>query len=258
MYGDAGGVSRGGGGGVESVYAGPGLVGHDVDHHLINIAIHHARDHCGAGDLRHRPPVGVSSVQAPQGLAAGDVPVPARREASGTCSVFNMFGMWILRAAGRAVFGREGSTSRSTSMCGLCGGLLYLYRELCWGTWAWDRCPGSWTSTWYTPLIGASAGVFGMIVACAFIAPNTIVQLLFPPIPLKMKTVRVRVRGARALILLVAGGANAGGDAAHLGGAIAGYLLHPQLPTCSTSSSMCSGRSRDGRPQGQAGQRPNA
>ena len=75
-----------------------------------------------------------------------------------------------------------------------------------------------------TPLIGASAGVFGVVVACARIAPDMRVMLLFPPIPLKMKWIAYGYVGIAAFNLIM-GGANAGGDAAHLGGAVAGFYF---------------------------------
>lgn len=76
----------------------------------------------------------------------------------------------------------------------------------------------------YTPLVGASAGVFGVLVGAAAVAPNTTVMLLFPPIPLKLRTLAWVLVGIGAFTVLTGGG-NAGGEAAHLGGAAAGFLL---------------------------------
>ena len=73
-------------------------------------------------------------------------------------------------------------------------------------------------------LVGASAGVFGVIMASAYIAPNSIVSLLFPPVSLKLKVLAYCYVGFALLNLLFAG-ANQGGDAAHVGGAIAGYFF---------------------------------
>ncbi|MEO1279959.1 MAG: rhomboid family intramembrane serine protease, partial [Planctomycetota bacterium] len=75
-----------------------------------------------------------------------------------------------------------------------------------------------------TPLIGASAGVYGVVMACAYIAPNATIQLLFPPIPMKMKTFAYGFV-ALAFVLLLFGTSNAGGQAAHLGGAVAGFFF---------------------------------
>lgn len=81
-----------------------------------------------------------------------------------------------------------------------------------------------------TPLVGASAGVFGVVLAAAHVAPNQVVQLFFPPVPIRIRSLAY-VYLAIAFLNLFFGGNNAGGDAAHVGGAIAGFVLirHPHL-----------------------------
>lgn len=79
-----------------------------------------------------------------------------------------------------------------------------------------------------TPLVGASAGVLAVLIGAATIAPDTRVQLLIPPIPVRLKTLAWVVVGIGAFTVLFRGferGANAGGEAAHLGGCLAGFLL---------------------------------
>ena len=50
-----------------------------------------------------------------------------------------------------------------------------------------DSVPwGLWIAA-YVALIGASAGLFGVLVAAAMIAPLARVQLLFPPIEMTMR-----------------------------------------------------------------------
>ena len=80
----------------------------------------------------------------------------------------------------------------------------------------------------HTPLIGASAGVFGVLMAGAYIAPKATVMLLFPPIPMKLRTLAYALVGIAFFVVLTQG-RNAGGQAAHIGGAIAGYFFirHP-------------------------------
>ena len=77
---------------------------------------------------------------------------------------------------------------------------------------------------YFTPLIGASASIYGVLVAAARIAPNDEIMLAFPPIDMKLKNfVLVMI-----LLSVVAVGwrwQNAGGHAAHLGGAVAGWFL---------------------------------
>lgn len=111
--------------------------------------------------------------------------------------------------------------------CGVFGGLAYLLLnaggELA-SQVGYSNIPGLLYNYSDTHLIGASAGVFGVVMACAYIAPNLTVQLIFPPIPMRMRTM------AYVYVLIAVGtvifrGHNAGGEAAHLGGAAAGYVL---------------------------------
>jgi membrane associated rhomboid family serine protease len=80
-----------------------------------------------------------------------------------------------------------------------------------------------------TPLVGASAGVFGVVIASAFLVPNARV-LLFFVIPMRLSTLAYGMVGI-ALFSVIFGRDNAGGEAAHIGGAIAGFWLirHPQV-----------------------------
>ncbi len=142
--------------------------------------------------------------------------------ASMTHIFFNMLGLWIFGGIVEQYLG----SSRYLAfylVCGICGGLLYLLLNLL-GV-AHIPLPGSLKVGLSTPLVGASAGVFGVIIACAYIAPNTVVRLLFPPIPMKMKTFAYGYLLIAAANLLVIKGANQGGDAAHVGGALGGYFF---------------------------------
>ncbi|MCA9272441.1 MAG: rhomboid family intramembrane serine protease [Phycisphaerales bacterium] len=135
---------------------------------------------------------------------------------------FNMFGLFMFGGMVEQYLGRKQFLSYYL-LCGISGGLMYL---IIVGLAALGvPLPGTLSSTSTgTPLIGASAGVFGVIIACAKISPNQSVMLIFPPIPLKLKWLAYGyvVIAAGNLIL---GGTNAGGDAAHVGGAIAGYFF---------------------------------
>jgi hypothetical protein len=90
------------------------------------------------------------------------------------------------------------------------------------------RIPGLLFYDLYTPLIGASAGVFGVLMAGAFLAPNDTV-LLFFILPVKFR-ILAYVLVAASVFSLLTWGANAGGEAGHLGGAIAGwyFIRHPR------------------------------
>ncbi|MCS5539587.1 MAG: rhomboid family intramembrane serine protease [Roseibacillus sp.] len=73
-------------------------------------------------------------------------------------------------------------------------------------------------------VVGASGGIFGILVIAAMIAPDMRVQLLFPPVTLTMRLLAILVLAYGVFVVLV-GGDNAGGEAGHLGGALAGFLL---------------------------------
>ena len=75
-----------------------------------------------------------------------------------------------------------------------------------------------------TQLVGASAGIFGVLIAAARVAPDTTVMLMFPPIPMKLKVLAWIMIGI-AVFTILGDRANAGGEAAHLGGAALGSLL---------------------------------
>ena len=68
-------------------------------------------------------------------------------------------------------------------------------------------------------LVGASAGIFGLLVAAAMIAPDVQIYL-FLTIPISIRLLAIGAMGlaAYAVFALGANGANAGGEAAHLGG----------------------------------------
>ena len=83
--------------------------------------------------------------------------------------------------------------------------------------------PGLLFNSTATPLIGASAGVFGVLMAGAYLAPNALV-LLFFILPMRLKTLAYLLV-AIAFFTVVRNGANAGGEAGHLGGALAGFYF---------------------------------
>mgnify|MGYP006273910059 CR=1 FL=1 len=74
------------------------------------------------------------------------------------------------------------------------------------------------------PLVGASGGIFGILVATALLFPKLKVMLLIPPVPMTMRTMALIFLGIAVFSVLV-GGRNAGGQLAHLGGAAMGYFL---------------------------------
>lgn len=76
-----------------------------------------------------------------------------------------------------------------------------------------------------TSLVGASAGIYGIIIAVAVLAPHLQVTLLFPPITLTMRQLAFGVIIVAVGVIVFGIGNNEGGEAGHLGGAIVGYIL---------------------------------
>lgn len=74
------------------------------------------------------------------------------------------------------------------------------------------------------PTVGASGGVFGLLLAYGMLFPNQRVMLLIPPIPMKARTL-VIVYGAVELLLGFTGWQPGVAHFAHLGGMLFGWLL---------------------------------
>lgn len=112
--------------------------------------------------------------------------------------------------------------------CGMAGALFYLLLNLL-GNLLPVQAAALLVHDVYTPLIGASAGVFGVLAASAVVAPKETLYLFFV-IPMPMRVAAVLLLGGE-LWYLITGASNAGGHAAHVGGAIAGLFLirRPQL-----------------------------
>lgn len=139
---------------------------------------------------------------------------------------FNMLGLFVFGPTVERYLGGQRYLAFYL-VTGIFGGVMYLMLNLLGFIAAMmgiSGVPGLLFNMTTTPLVGASAGVFGVIVACAKIEPETVVQLIFPPIAMKMKTFAYGFV-ALSMIQLLMGAKNAGGEAAHLGGAIAGYFF---------------------------------
>jgi rhomboid family protein len=74
------------------------------------------------------------------------------------------------------------------------------------------------------PTIGASGGVFGLLLAFGMAFPNRMIMLMFPPIPMKAKYM-VILFGALELYLGLSGRSQGVANFAHLGGMLFGFLL---------------------------------
>jgi len=76
----------------------------------------------------------------------------------------------------------------------------------------------------FTPTVGASGAVFGILLAFGVLFPNTQLMLLLPPIPIKAKWFVLAYGGIELYLAFTQPGSNIA-HAAHLGGMLFGYIL---------------------------------
>lgn len=74
------------------------------------------------------------------------------------------------------------------------------------------------------PTVGASGGLFGLLLAFGMMFPHRTIMPLFPPIPMKAKTF-VALYGGLELLLGVTGTQEGVAHFAHLGGMLGGFLM---------------------------------
>ncbi|MGH8086450.1 MAG: rhomboid family intramembrane serine protease [Lysobacter sp.] len=95
------------------------------------------------------------------------------------------------------------------------------------GAAACQLAVGAWTMSQggdAYPTVGASGGVFGLLLAYGMLFPHQRVMLLIPPIPMKARTL-VIVYGVIELLLGFTGWQPGVAHFAHLGGMLFGWLL---------------------------------
>ena len=122
---------------------------------------------------------------------------------------FNMFALYMFGGAIERVFGTR----------------RYLtYYLVCVVSAAITQLKFAAISGGVHPAVGASGGVFGLLLAYAMYFPNSRVMLIFPPIPMRARTF-VLVYAAIELFLGVTGTQEGVAHFAHLGGMIGGFLV---------------------------------
>lgn len=130
------------------------------------------------------------------------------------------FGPWMERWWGR------GRYLAFYLLCGVAGALFYSLLTVIGILPERGALPGV-----MMPLVGASAGIYGLVVGVAFLNPHAMVQLLFFPHPFPLKKMALGFIGIAVAVILgdiLIGGVmfkNSGGEAGHLGGAILGFVL---------------------------------
>jgi membrane associated rhomboid family serine protease len=129
--------------------------------------------------------------------------------------VFNMLGLWMFGADLERLWG-PGRFLFAYFLSVLCGSLAQLSVAL-----FFDPLAG--------PVIGASGGVFGLLLAFALLFPERRLMLLFLPIPVKARTF-VLAYGAIELLLGLTQTQAGVAHFAHLGGMLGGWLASRRKP----------------------------
>jgi len=121
---------------------------------------------------------------------------------------FNMLGLWMFGSELERLWG-----SRRYLMFLLAGVLAAAAAQLLVSALA----------GWRDPTVGASGGLFALLLAYGMLFPNRVIMPLFPPIPMKARTF-VIVFGVLELVLGLSG-ARGVAHFAHLGGMVGGFLM---------------------------------
>ena len=122
---------------------------------------------------------------------------------------FNMLGLWMFGSELERVWGQRR--------------YLQFYFASVLAAAATQLLVAAMTGSVY-PTVGASGGLFGLLLAFGMMFPNRMIVPLIPPIPMKAK-VFVAIYGALELLLGVSGAASGVAHFAHLGGMLGGYLM---------------------------------
>jgi membrane associated rhomboid family serine protease len=128
--------------------------------------------------------------------------------------VLNMFTLWMFGREVELVWGRD-RFLRYFFLTGVGAGLLNVVVKTVPMLWGHENS--------FTPTIGASGAIFGILIACAILFPDRRAYIIPIPVPIKMKWI---VAGMAAITFL--GTFGHGGDKVshicHLGGMLIGYL----------------------------------
>ncbi len=125
---------------------------------------------------------------------------------------FNMYALWLFGTRLERLWGSR-RFALYYFVCVLGAGLVQLVVA------SWSARGGA-----VFPTIGASGGVFGILLAFGLTFPNEVLMLLFPPVTMKAKWF-VLLYGAVELWAGVTGTQAGVAHFAHLGGMLFGYLL---------------------------------
>ncbi len=131
---------------------------------------------------------------------------------------FNMFSLYIFGPMVEMAWGHKRFLFYYL-FCGL--GALTLHMGVQW--WELSR-EGFDPRSWNGAMLGASGAIFGVYVAFAYLFPNQVISLLFPPISLKAKYF-VLIMAVAELFYGIRGASTGIAHFAHIGGALFGFGL---------------------------------
>ncbi|MFM7261498.1 MAG: rhomboid family intramembrane serine protease [bacterium] len=141
--------------------------------------------------------------------------------------LLNMLGLWFFGPVVEERYGGARFLAIFVTST-IAGALLFLLLNAAGIAWVNSQgeavaIPGLLFNDPWVPLIGASGGVCGIVLAAAWLRPNDEALLLYV-VPMKLKWLGVGIVGMSVFTLLRQGN-NSGGEAAHLGGALAGWWV---------------------------------
>jgi membrane associated rhomboid family serine protease len=132
--------------------------------------------------------------------------------------LFNMMALFFFGPMIEMVWGERRFLIYYLS-CGLGAYFIYI------GVQAWELTNQGLNPTDSNiPMLGASGAIFGVLAAFAYLFPNNVISLIFPPISLKAKYF-VPIMAVLELIYGVQGISTGVAHFAHLGGALTGFLI---------------------------------
>lgn len=123
--------------------------------------------------------------------------------------LLNMFGLYMFGSDIEAVWGQR---------------RYMTYYLTCVVSAAIAQLIVAWVTGSYYPTVGASGGVFGLLLAFAMMFPKRVVVLLIPPVPMPA-WLFVTLYGMIELYFGITNTASGVAHFAHLGGMAGGYLL---------------------------------
>src|SRR5437667_11369414 len=154
-------------------------------------------------------PLGNGSTEAGMYFAPWQLVTYAFLHGSFLHLAFNMFALYMFGSAMERVFGAR---------------RYLVYYLVCVISAAATQLVVAGVTGLFYPTIGASGGVFGLLLAYAMYFPNNRIMLLFPPIPMPAR-VFVIIYAVLELFLGVTGSQGGVAHFAHLGGMIGGFVL---------------------------------